>query len=47
MDTELDLYGSDNEYKDYGVGWLFMATLGSLKEENNKRISLTLVSDHH
>ena len=38
MDTEFDLYGNDNEYKDCGVGWVFMTTLGSLMEENKKPI---------
>lgn len=42
MDTEFDLYGNDNEYKDWEVRWLFMATLGSLKEEKNKLMALNL-----
>lgn len=40
MCVELDLYGNDNDYKHYEVGWLFMTILGILKKENNKLTAL-------
>lgn len=42
MDTKLDLCDNDNEFKEQGVRWLFMATLGRLKEEKNKLMALNL-----
>lgn len=38
--VELGLYGNDNDFKDYGVDWLFITTLGSLMKRKNKLTAL-------